>query len=241
PILSNALMTVAALVFAGAIGLVGQIFNLPGRPDAALRVAGLAAVLLALAGRSSGAAVAALALVGLGDFVGRTSGDDWVRWPWLALAGPAGAALAFAWRSAPIAHASGLAILVAALLLLSLADNHLVDALFLAAALAYAGAAASVRRLAGDEPAGRALIGWLVLGVLACYAGAGLTQDDPSDLAHRLGWLVVSAGVIALGRYDGRPTVTGLGVVSLIAAISAILFDLGLGLMTAAAVFAVCA
>ena len=78
-------------------------------------------------------------------------------------------------------------------------------------------------------------------GVLACYAGAGLTQDDPSDLAHRLGWLVVSAGVIALGRYDGRPTVTGLGVVSLIAAISAILFDLGLGLMTAAAVFAVCA
>src|SRR5690606_34129395 len=124
PILSNALMTVAALIFAGAIGLVGQIFNLPGRPDAALRIAGVAATLLALAGRSSGAAVAALVLIGLGDVVGRTSGDDWVRWPWLALMGPAAVVLAFVWRSAPVAHAAGLAILAAALLLLSLADHH---------------------------------------------------------------------------------------------------------------------
>lgn len=241
PILSNTLLTVAALIYAGAIGLVGQIFNLPGRPEAALRLAGQAAMLLALGGRSSGAAVAGLALTGFGDFVGRTEGEDWSHYPWLAVLAPGGVALAWVWRSTPLAHAAGLATIAAAGLLISLTSGDYAEAWFLAAAVGFALAAAGARRLPDDTPLGRVLLGWFVLGALGYFALAGLADDDPSDLPHRLGWLIISACVIALGRHDRHPTVTGLGVVSLIAAISAILFDLGLGLMTAAAVFAVCA
>lgn len=41
--------------------------------------------------------------------------------------------------------------------------------------------------------------------------------------------------------HDRQGMVTAAGVVSMIAAVCAILFDLGLGLMTAAGLFAVCA
>ena len=60
-------------------------------------------------------------------------------------------------------------------------------------------------------------------------------------IAHRAAWLLISGGVIALGMHDRQGMVTAAGVVSMIAAVCAILFDLGLGLMTAAGLFAVCA
>jgi hypothetical protein len=60
-------------------------------------------------------------------------------------------------------------------------------------------------------------------------------------IAHRVAWLAIAGGVIALGRYDRHALVTAAGVVSLIGAVTTILVDLGLDLMTAAMVFFVCA
>jgi hypothetical protein len=47
--------------------------------------------------------------------------------------------------------------------------------------------------------------------------------------------------VLTLGLNDRQPLVTAAGVISLMAAMAAILFDLGVGLMTAAGVFGTCA
>ena len=46
---------------------------------------------------------------------------------------------------------------------------------------------------------------------------------------------------MALGRIDRHPFVTAVGVLGLIGAVSALLMDLGLDLMTAAGVFLLCA
>jgi hypothetical protein len=50
-------------------------------------------------------------------------------------------------------------------------------------------------------------------------------------------WLGLSAMVVALARHDGLSVVTGVGVVSLVAAGAALMFDLGVNLLVAAAVF----
>jgi hypothetical protein len=47
--------------------------------------------------------------------------------------------------------------------------------------------------------------------------------------------------MIALGMHDRQTMVTAAGVTAMIAGVCAILFDLGLGLMTAAGLFAACA
>ena len=56
-------------------------------------------------------------------------------------------------------------------------------------------------------------------------------------MAHRVAWLLLSGGVLALGRHDRHALVTGAGVVSLMGAVAAVLFDLGLDLVYAAMVF----
>ena len=79
-------------------------------------------------------------------------------------------------------------------------------------------------------------------GALVFYGVAGFDEFKGGGLiAHRAAWLLISGGVIALGMHDRQGMVTAAGVVSMIAAVCAILFDLGLGLMTAAGLFAVCA
>jgi uncharacterized membrane protein len=64
----NLMLSIAALVFAAAIGLTGQIFDIAGDPATALRSAGLGAVLLALAGRAPWPAAVGLLLIASGDF-----------------------------------------------------------------------------------------------------------------------------------------------------------------------------
>jgi hypothetical protein len=241
PLARNVLLLVAALVYAAAIGLTGQIFDIAGDPRTALHAAGLAAVLLAIAGRSSGAAIAALVLIALGDlrfeFLGREAP------PWLALAAPLGVGLAWAWRSRPLAHAASLAMPVAGALLLVWWDLKAplnLDAFGIAFALALL--AAGARYLDGrDDPVAGVAYGWWVWGALAFFAAGGFGPHPPEALAHRPLWLAAAAAVIALGLHDRRSAVTAAGVVFMAGAIAAILADLGLGLMTAAAVFAVVA
>lgn len=236
PALRNGLLAVAALVYAAAIGLTGQIFDIAGSPPAALHSAGLAAGLLALAGRSSGAAMAGLVLLGLGDLSDGPFRDQ-AAMPWLAFGAPVGVLLAWAWRSSPLAHTAGLGLAVGAMLLLMrLGPPNDAGLLLTAAGFAILAAGARWRRESDGSVAG-ALFGWCVLGALAFFVVAGFEGEAFEGLPHRVVWLALSAGLLALGRADRHGAVSGLAVVSLIGAVCAILFDLGLGLMSAAGVF----
>ncbi|WP_293405708.1 DUF2157 domain-containing protein [Phenylobacterium sp.] len=237
PLLSNTLLAVAALVYAAAIGLTGQIFDIAGDPQRALRSAGLAAALLTIAGRSSAAGVVALALFGFGEFAGRFDGGES---RWLIFAAPVGMGLAWLWNSKPLAHASALALIVG--LVAAIAQFERWGATSLLASAAVLALLAGGARQLGERRTALIFLLWFVWGALVFYGVAGFDEFKGGALiAHRAAWLILSGGVIALGMHDRQGMVTAAGVVSMIAAVCTILFDLGLGLMTAAGLFAVCA
>ncbi|WP_165844082.1 DUF2157 domain-containing protein [Phenylobacterium kunshanense] len=237
PVASQVLLSVAALVFAAAIGLTGQIFDIAGDPQAALRMAGLAAVLLALAGGSPWPAAIGLLFIGLGDFAGRTLFGERGPWAgWLVVAAPLAAAGALRWRSPALAHAAGLAAVVA-VMTLSEALRVRAELTFLAASAVLALAAAGLRwaRDRFEGPAG-VLYGWCVWGALAWFGAAGF-GDELRGVVHSIAWLALSASVVVLGRHERGAAVTAAGVVGLFAAGATLLFNMGVGLLTSAAVF----
>lgn len=238
PITSQVLLCVAALVFAAAIGLTGQIFDIAGDPQTALRGAGLAAAVLALAGRAPWVAAVGLVALGLGDVThNRTFVAEASPWPgWLVVAAPLGAAVALAWRSQALAHAAGLAAL-AAVLTFDAALRSGAETLFLIAALVSALAAAGARALRDrfEGPAG-VLYGWCAAGALIWFGASGFSSDVKS-VAHSLGWMLLAVGALALGRHDRQASVTAVGVLGLVSAGATLLFNLGVGLLTSAAVF----
>lgn len=237
----EALLSVAALVFAAAIGLTGQIFDIAGDPQAALRGAGLAAVLLALAGRAAWPGVVALVLLGLGDIAGpgglrgASSGPGW-----LVAAAPLAALAAVVARSQALAHAAGLAAVVAVITVDSPSRTQ-PELTFLIAAMLLAGAATAARttRERFEAPAS-VLYGWFAWGALLWFGASGF-GDALRGVSHSVLWLAISAGVVALGRHDRHAGVTAAGVVGLFAAGASLLFNLGVGLLTSAAVFGLAA
>jgi uncharacterized membrane protein len=247
PMLSNMALTLAALIFAAAIGLTGQIFDIIGDPRTASYGAGLAAFGLALAGRSTGAATAALIFIGLGDFADREwfSGLN-AEAPWMLPAAPVGAYLALRWGSAPLAHAAALAIIYCFGWFAARFDDAEAG-VFLFLAIGMGAMAAAARWLASqDRPFASVFYGWFTWAALLLFAIAGYLpwfgpEGGDGGLVHRLVWLTASGAVIALGRFDRHALVTAIGVISLIAAIFALLNDLGLDLLAAAGVFLVCA
>lgn len=239
PNLSNGLLALAAAIYAASIGLTGQIFDIAGDPKTALLGAGLAAGLLALAGRSSGAAVGALVLIGFGDFTGP---ESW----WLLPAALAGGAVAFLWRSRPTAHAAAIALNVGvgeAIWQLTPGHNLWDPTAFLAAAILAAGAFAARFAAERDREEARVFYGWLAWGALFYFvAGASEWHGQTAILiAHRVAWLLLSGLVLTLGRIDRHGAVMAAGVVSLIAAMFALMADLGVGLLTASLIFAIAA
>ncbi len=245
PILSDIALTLAALVFAASIGLTGQIFDIAGDAQTALYGAGLAGMALALAGRSAGAAIATLIFVGLGDFQDfEPFNATRVAAPWLVVFAPLNVFLALRWSSAPLAHASAAGMLVALFWFSVRFENEAMLCLLFAVALA--GAATAARWLSQrDNASASVLYGWSTWGALMFFAIAGFVDSWQGGvnwgIAHRIAWLGVSGGAIALGRYDRHMMVTAIGVLSFMGAVAALLTDLGLDLMTAAAVFFVCA
>lgn len=251
PILSDIALTVAALIFAASIGLTGQIFDIAGDERAALYAGGVAAMALALAGRSVGAAIAALVLFGLGDFNGFQVFDDVrVDAPWLIAAAPLGVFLSLRWSSAPLAHASAIGVLLA-LFWFSVRLEGNEASLCLLFSVALAGAAAAARWLTQqDKPHASVFYGWAAWGALMFFAIAGyiernyaneFLQNKTWDIAHRLTWLAASGAAIALGRFDRHAMITVIGVLSLMGAIAGLLHDLNLDLMVAAGIFFLCA
>ncbi|CAN7440507.1 DUF2157 domain-containing protein [Phenylobacterium sp. LjRoot225] len=238
---SQVLLSVAALIFAAAIGLTGQIFDIAGDPQTALRSAGLAAALLALAGRSPWAAAVGLVLIGLGELaVGRLfdASKPWLGW--LVVAAPLGALTAVWWRSQALAHVSGIAAVVAVLTLERLGRGH-EEITFMGAALVLAlgaGLARAVRERFEGPPS--VLYGWFTWGALLWFGVAGF-GDRLRGVPHSLAWMLLALAVVALGRHDRHSPVTAAGVVGLLAAGAVLLFNLGIGLMTSSAVFAGCA
>jgi uncharacterized membrane protein len=245
PLLTDIALTVAALIFAAAIGLTGQIFDIAGDPQAALYAAGIAGMALALAGRSVGAAIATIIFVGFGDFQGREWFDRArLAAPWLIVFAPLGIALALRWSSAPLAHASAIGMLFALFWFIGKFAHESVLALLFAVLLA--GAAFASRWLTQHDKAHASVFyGWAMWGALMFFAIAGYADSWDGDLnwglPHRMAWLAASGGVIALGRFDRHAMVTAIGVLSFMGAVAALLTDLGLDLMSAAAVFFVCA
>ncbi len=246
PIASNILLMIASLVFAASIGLTGQIFDIVGDPKAMLYGSGVAAFALALAGRSTGAALVGLSLIALGDFTDRewfASRDSAV--PWTLVAAPLGAWLALRWGSAPLAHGSALAIIYCFTWFVGRVEADV--AVFFFISILLGAMAAGARWLHGQERAYAGVFyGWFTWAALIFFAITGYIPligggGDNAGLLHRLVWLVFSGGVIALGRLDRHMLVTAVGVLSLIGAISAMLIDLGVDLMAAAGVFLVCA
>lgn len=248
PILADILLTVTVLVFAASIGLVGQIFDIVGEPRAAFHGAGLAGLALGLAGRSTGSACVGLVFVALGDFAGLDGpGGMPAHAPWLVLAAPLGAFLALRWVSTPLAHVSALAIVACAAWFAARLDPPQAGVLFvLSIALA---AMAALARWFGmrQQPVAGVFYGWLAAGAIVFFAVSGylpLPGDESGQtagVAHRIVWLAASGALVALGRIDRHPFVTAVGVLGLIGAVSALLMDLGLDLMTAAGVFLLCA
>lgn len=242
PHASNIALMLAALVFAAAIGLTGQIFDIAGDPRAASYGAGVAAFSLALAGRSTGAATAGLIFIALGDFTDR----EWFSGvnsdaPWMLIAAPLSAVLALRWGSAPLAHVSALAIIYCFGWFAARTEAEGATLLFLSFGLG--ALAAGARWFYTQERAYAGVFyGWFTWASLLFFAIAGYLPwfggaDGNGGIAHRLVWLVGAGGIIALGRFDRHALVTAVGVLGLIGAICALLADLGLDLLSAAAVF----
>ncbi len=237
PIVSQVLLSVAALVFAAAIGLTGQIFDIAGDPPAALRSAGAAGLLLGLAGRSPWAIAVGLVFLGFGDVAQIGRFGTTAVWPgWLIYAAPVSALVALGWRSQALAHVAGLACAVAVLSANEALRWRAGEVFLIAAAgLALAAFAARAIRLRVEGPAG-VLYGWFVTGALFWFGISGISVKW-GGVPHSLTWMLLSIGVVVLGRQDRHPMVTAVGVLGLVASGALLLFNLGVGLMTSAAVF----
>jgi uncharacterized membrane protein len=116
PNAANGLLTFTAFAFAAAIGLTGQIFDIAGDERTAFYAAGVVAAALALAGRGSGPAVAAVWFVGAGDYqaIQLFHVKEGLEFAGLFVVAPAAAALAVRWKSVPLAHAAAVGVLAAA-------------------------------------------------------------------------------------------------------------------------------
>lgn len=247
PILSNMLLTIAALVFAASIGLTGQIFDIAGDPRSASYGAGVAAFALALAGRSTGAATVGLVFIAFGDFAERqwfTSVESDA--PRMLIFAPLGAYLALRWGSSALAHVSALAIIYCFGWFAGQTEEE--AGVFLFVSILLGGMAAGARWLfTQDRPFSGIFYGWFAAGAVLFFAIAGYLpwfgdqNSANAGIAHRVVWLAASGGLLALGRLDRHALVSTVGVLSMIIAICALLTDLGLDLLTAAGVFLVCA
>jgi len=236
---ANGFLTFSAIAFAAAVGLTGQIFDIPGDERTALYASAVVGAALALAGRASGPAIVALFFFAAADFAAPnlTSGGGGFYFPWLAVAAPGAAALALGWRSVPLAHGASIALVALAVWIATKIEAGALTQLIFALVLAALALAARWRRERGQAGAG-VLYGWLIWAAAGFFVASGLgDHGKPLAIAHRFAWLLVGGALVTLGRHDRMGAITAAGVLSLIGAVSVLMYDLGLGLLTASAVF----
>jgi uncharacterized membrane protein len=197
PNTANGLLTFAALAFAAAIGLTGQIFDIAGDSRTAVYASGVVAAALGLAGRSSGALIVALLFFGTGDYGFDAEFGNPDRFasliPALAIAAPAAGALAIRWRSAAVAHVAALGVIAATTWIAIKVKQHPATVLLAGSALMYALAAGGRWVGKRDIAVGSVFYGWFAWGALAAFAGAGYAHDGNAyNLPHRIVWLALA-------------------------------------------------
>ncbi|MFO1187488.1 MAG: GDYXXLXY domain-containing protein [Alphaproteobacteria bacterium] len=184
----NALVMLAALIFAASVGLLGQALNIPGDPDSALVVAAVGAGLLALAGSSIAAGVVYLALVAL-HYWADTLFATWGEFSpssnlEFAVFLGGGLVLGAALRSRLMLH--GTLLLAGALILNTawrfLPVDHDAYAYVAAGVWAVLGAAGLIGAIANRAGSG-ILLGWSAWHGLLAFALTGIETKD--DLVHR--------------------------------------------------------
>jgi len=238
----NALTLVAALIFAASIGLLGQSLNIPGDPNTVLLVGAVGAGLLTFAGASSAAGLVYLVFAGLWYWNdSRPAWSDTLTTAdlYAALFLLGGLAAARLQRSRILGHASLLCAGPLALALAFHALPHDAESAYAAAGLWGAlGAVSLIGVYLGRSGAGIPL-GWSAWHGLFAFGFAGLFVEP--ILLHRISWIAISIGVIALVARARQAWALAAGLISLVIACFTMLVDLGLGLGTAAAVFGVAA
>ncbi|MBI1339266.1 DUF2157 domain-containing protein [bacterium] len=238
---SDALLTLAAAIFAASIGLTGQVFDIAGDPRAALIGAAVGATALGLAGRSIGAVTAGIVFAGLSDVTDTFgAGLDAIP-PTVLLFAAIGAVCAVRWRSAVLYHVVSIGGLAGLLLWILRAEPSAAWFMVLAMIAGIVAAAARAGK-EGKDPNLSIVYGWMVWGALFFFMLGGFGWSGEAalpGLLHRIIWLGAGAGVIALGRHDGHALVTAGGVLAVFGAMAALLMDLGLDLISASLVFGV--
>ncbi|QKT05795.1 DUF2157 domain-containing protein [Gordonia sp. X0973] len=241
-VVADIALTVATLVFAATIGLTGQIYDLTGHPPAVPYGSGAAALAFALVGRSRGALAVGVAAVFIGDVMAHES----LPLPISLVVAPLALVLGLRWGSALVAHVASVAVLGVAGWFAGRYDLNGWALLGIAAVLALLAAGSAVVRRGESQPVNDLAIPttWFAIGALGFFIAAGYTghfgDHAALGLAHRVVWIAISAGLIALGRYVRHGVFTGLGVLSLIGAVCALLNDLGLDLLVISLVFLGC-
>lgn len=239
----NAGALLAALIFAAAVSLIGQALNIPGDPEAAVFYAALGAGALALAARSPAAGLVYLALAALwygfdGASIFGSANDLDHRDAMAGLLLAAGFAGAALMPSRVLLHAA-LALAGPYLFFIGLQiSDDVVVGYALALVWGLLGAIGVLLASRGTE-GGRTLVGWSAWHGLLVFAIAGVDSDY--EIAHRLVWLALSIGVIAVGARLKQGWVTAAAIFSLIGACFALMLDLGLSLSVAALIFGVAA
>ncbi len=241
PHAQGALLLVATLVFGAGVGLVGQMYNIPGEPWAAFAMTAIAGLALSFAGEKAapgivGAGFAALAYVSReGMPAGLGAGEAGLV---AALAAVAG--LALLQRKKVLIHVAIWFAAFTLFVLLGRAFDWSKDG-FSTAALATCllwALAAAWGRFA-PRPGARTLYGYGVWFSLVAFWIWGFAGDG--GLAHRAAGIAIGLALLALGRTDRHGFVLAAGIVGLLGGVAAALADLGLDLMVAAGLFLVLA
>lgn len=249
----SGLALIAALIFAAGVGLVGQMFNLPGEPWYALAMAAFGALGLSWASGRAAPGVAAAAFAGL------------------AHANAGGGFLSRAFDGGALSDVAPdvfLVLAIAGLIAVGVQQRNplLRNALLL---LIGYGSAVIIDRLAGLVPeasrpddfhrwqaavfafswAGLAALAvwrkWksapAIAGYGAWFALLGLMFVCYDNLFLCVGFLAASVAALAWARGERHGGVTAAAIVGLIASVCMILFNLGVDLMIIAGLFALLA
>ena len=240
PRLQSGLLMLAALIFPAGLGLVGQMYNLPGEPAGLFAVAAAGAIALAYAGRSAAPAIIAAGF-GILAYVSQRhtspptlGGDDLGLLALLA----ALAGLAWIQRGRALIHVTLWFASFALMALLWTLLDGMDDGFAIAAAFASViwGAVAVWGRHAPRAGA-KTLYGYGVwFGLIAFWVWGYAASVG---IGHRALALALGLALLTLGRTDRHGWVLGAGVAGTLAAVAAVLADLGLDLMVAAGLFGV--
>ncbi len=263
--ISNGLSLLASLIFAGSVALIGQAYNLPGKPIGAVFLSAFAASLIGLAGRSAAAGFAALVFGGIAIFMHFEFGAaGWQSgWFWgLNLVAGLVALNGYFLKSRALWH--GLILTAVGLFFF-----HLIEISSLLSGNGLEWSEANVDRSSGktmlsiffvlsatlwgglcgygllrdkyEQPGGRTLAGigsWV--GLLA-VALLGIPLYPEGNAVHRILWFAISGYALWYGAKYRYGWISAAAIVSLLSAISVIFFDLGMDLSSAALIFAVTA